>query len=55
MNNDGPVINKEYKDDRKRLLLLNEVDFRKKERALRKYMMGAYKYWIFDVVPKLQK
>ena len=55
MNKDGEVITKKYKDNRKILTYIDEVDFSKKEKALRKYMMGAYKYWIFEVVPKLQR
>ncbi len=55
MNKDGEVVTKKYKDNRKILTYIDEVDFSKKEKALRKYMMGAYKYWIFDVVPKLQR
>lgn len=55
MDKDSEVVTKKYKDDRKILTYLDEVDFTKKEKALRKYMMGAYKYWIFDAVPKLQR
>ena len=35
------------------LTYLDENDFRKKERALRKYFMRNYKYLIFDFYPKL--
>jgi hypothetical protein len=55
MNKDGEVVTKKYKDNRKILTYIDEIDFSKKEKALRKYMMGAYKYWIFEVVPKLQR
>lgn len=55
MIKDGPVITKEFKDNRNIITYIDENDFKKKERALRKYIMGAYKYWIFEVVPKLQK
>lgn len=55
MNKDGEITTKPYKDDRNIITYLNENDFRKKERALRKYLMGAYKYWIFDAVPILQR
>ena len=55
MYRDGPVITKPYTDDRKIIVYIDENEFKKKERALRKYLVSAYKYWIFDVVPKLQK
>ena len=55
MNKDGPVITKEYKDDRKLITFTNENEFKKLERAVKKYFMGAYKYWIFEAVPKLQQ
>lgn len=55
MNKDGPVIVKEFKDNRNIITYIDENNFRRKERALRKYIMVAYKYWIFEVVPKLQK
>lgn len=55
MNKDGPVITREFKDDRNVITYLNENEFKKRERAIKKYLMGAYKYWIFEVIPKLQK
>lgn len=55
MNKDGPVITKEFKDNRNIITYIDENNFRKKERVLKKYIMVAYKYWIFEVVPKLQK
>ena len=55
MNQDGPVITKEFKDNRNIITYLNENEFKKRERAIKKYLMGAYKYWIFEVIPKLQK
>lgn len=55
MNKDGPVITKKFKDDRNLIIFVDENEFKKKERAIKKYFMGAYKYWIFEAVPKLQK
>ena len=55
MNKDGPVITKKFKDDRNIIVYINENEFRKKERAIKKYLKPAYKYWIFEVIPKLQK
>ena len=55
MNKDGPVITKKFKDNRKLIIYIDENEFRKKERAIKKYFMGAYKYWIFEAVPKLQQ
>lgn len=55
MNNDGPIITKVFENDRNIITYLDENIFRQKERVLKKYMMGAYKYWIFEAVPKLQK
>lgn len=52
---DGQVITKKYKDNRNIITYLNKNEFTKKERALKKYIMGAYKYWIFDAVPILQR
>ena len=37
MNKDGEVITKKYKDNRKILTYIDEVDFSKKEKALRKF------------------
>lgn len=55
MNKDGPVITKKYKDDRNLITYLNENEFQKKLRAVKSYNMMAYKYWIFEAIPKLQK
>lgn len=55
MNNDGPIITKKFKDDRNLITYIDENEFKKKLRAIRKYFMGAYKYWIFEAIPKLQK
>lgn len=55
MNKDGEVITKSYNDNRKILIYKNRTEFVKREKALKKYCMGAYKYWIFDAVPKLQQ
>lgn len=52
---DGEVITKKFKDDRKIITYINENEFKKKERVLKKYIMGAYKYWIFEVIPILQR
>lgn len=52
---DGPVITRKFKDDRNVIVYINENEFRKREHAIKKYFMGAYKYWIFEVIPKLQK
>lgn len=51
----GEVRTYSFDDERKILTYLDENEFKKKERALRKYFMGAYKYWIFEAVPKLQR
>lgn len=37
------------------LTYLDENEYKKKERALRKYFMKNYKYLIFKVYPKLKK
>lgn len=37
------------------LVYLDENDFRKKERALRKYFMRNYKYLQFDFFPRLKQ
>lgn len=42
-------------DGKKIIVFLDENRFKKKERALRRYFMGAYKYWIFEAVPKLKQ
>ena len=55
MNKDGPVITKEFKNDRNIIVYIDENEFKKRERVLKKYLMGAYKYWIFEAIPKLQK
>lgn len=55
MNKDGPVITKTFKDDRNIIIYIDENEFKKRERAIRKYFMGAYKYWVFEAIPKLQK
>ena len=55
MNKDGPVITKQFENDTNLVIYENENEFKKRERALRKYLMGAYKYWIFDALPKLKK
>lgn len=34
---------------------LDENDFKKKERALSKYFRKQYKYWVFEVLPKLKQ
>lgn len=52
---DGPVITKKYKDDRNIITYIDENEFKKRERVLKKYLMRAYKYWIFEAIPKLQK
>lgn len=52
---DGPVITKKFKNNRNIITYVDENEFKKKERAIKKYFMGTYKYWIFEVVPKLQK
>lgn len=38
-----------------KILLLDENDFRKKEKAVRKYNMSAYKQLTFDIYPALKK
>jgi len=37
------------------IMILNETDYKKKERALRRYFTKSYKELIFDVVPKIKK
>ena len=37
------------------ILYLDENEFNKKQRALRRYFMKAYKYWIFKGLPTLKK
>lgn len=52
---DGPVITKKFKDERNLIVYIDENEFKKKLKAIKKYFTGAYKYWIFEVIPKLQK
>lgn len=55
MNRDGKVITKEYKDDRKLITYLDEVDYKKKEKALRTYFWKTYDYLMEEIIPILQK
>lgn len=55
MNRDGKVITKKYKDDRKCITYLDDVDYRKKERALRTYFWKSYDYLMEEIIPILQK
>lgn len=55
MYKDGPIITKPFKNDRNLITYVDENEFNKKLRAIKKYCMGAYKYWIFEAIPKLQR
>lgn len=55
MNKDGEVITKKYKDNRKILTYLDDVDYRKKERALKTYLWRTYDYLMDEVIPILQR
>lgn len=35
--------------------ILNEIEFLKQTRALKKYFMKAYKQFIFEVIPEIKK
>lgn len=52
---DGKITTKPYKDNRNIITYVDENNFKKKECVLKKYIMGAYKYWIFEAVPILQR
>ena len=55
MNKDGPVRTSQFENTNKLIKYLDENDFKQKERTLKKYCMNAYKYWNFDVLPKLKQ
>ncbi len=55
MNKDGKVITKKYKDDRKCIKYLDEVDYKKKEKALRTYFWKTYDYLMEEILPILQR
>ena len=55
MNRDGKVITKKYKDNRKFITYLDEVDYKKKEKALRTYFWKTYDYLMEEILPILQK
>lgn len=52
---DGEIKTYQITDKNNRLIYLDEVSFNKKIKAIRKYSMNAYKYWIFEAAPKLRK
>lgn len=52
---DGEIFTYKFEDDSKRFFMLDENDFNKKMRAIRKYLIKPYKHWIFEVVPKLKQ
>ena len=49
------VITKKFNDNRKCITYLDEVDYKKKERAIRKYFWKTYDYLMEEVIPILQK
>lgn len=51
---DGEVITYNFDGKKARIIYLDENEFKKKMRAVKRYSMNAYKYWIFDVIPKLK-
>ena len=52
---DGEVFTYKFKDNQNKIVFLDENDFNKKIRAIRRYSMNAYKYWIFEALPILKK
>lgn len=52
---DGEVYTYKFKDKQNQITFLNENDFNKKMRAIKKYSMNAYKYWLFNALPILKK
>ena len=49
------VITKKFNDNRKCITYLDEVVYKKKERAIRKYFWKTYDYLMEEVIPILQK
>ena len=52
---DGEVFTYKFKDNQNKIVFLDENDFNKKIRAIRRYSMNAYKYWHFKALPILKK
>lgn len=48
MEKDSPVITKTFTDDKKIIIPLDEIEYKKQERVLKKYFTKSYKYLIFD-------
>lgn len=44
-----------FDDGLNKLTFIDYNEFSKKIRAIRRYSMNAYKYWVFDAVPTLKK
>lgn len=51
---DGEVITYNFEGKKARIIYLDENEFKKKMRAVKRYSTNAYKYWLFDVIPKLK-
>lgn len=52
---DGKVLTYKFENDQNKIVFINENDFNKKIRAIKRYSMNAYKYWIFEALPILKK
>lgn len=51
----GEVYTYKFEDGQNRITFIDENEFSKKMRAIRRYSMNAYKYWIFEALPILKR
>ena len=51
----GKVVVKQFKNESMIIKYENEVEFKKIERALKKYCGKSYKYYCYKVLPKLKQ
>lgn len=51
----GEVYTYKFEDGQNKITFIDENEFSKKMRAIRRYSMNAYKYWIFEALPILKK
>ena len=51
----GEVHTYKFENNQNKIMFIDENDFNKKIRAIRRYSMNAYKYWHFEALPILKK
>lgn len=54
MNKDGEIFTSKFKDGKYKVILLDENDFRKKDKFLARYCRRTYKHLNFEVLRKLK-